>query len=347
MKNYPSSCFVITANIDLDNHNWLPFRFSGKLDGQNNTISNLNISRNIDNQGLFSVLENNAYINNLTIKGITINAENNNCIGALCGNIYYGKDISINNITVILTEKSQIIGMNSVGGIVGYIDYAQNIEIANCYITSASSGYAIKGNNFVGGIAGNTHANYSFANNISACRVSASITGGDYVGGIVGSARYFEIQKCSYNGNIKANEYAGGIAGSSREYPIIACKTIADIISSSYAGGIIGFAEFANIIACYSVGSLNAPEGNGIFGYNKIGTAYLCYTTMSCGLGNTCIDSATTAVSGSGKNTVNLCTNITKHLQEAYSDYASYYNFDNTWMSDGVSCPRLAWENSN
>ena len=69
---------------------------------------------------------------------------------------------------------------------------------------------------------------------------------------------------------------------------------------------------------------------------------------MECGLRNGgYVDSATTASEGSGKNTVNNCTNITEHLKSAYSVYAEYYNFDNTWLYNGVSCPRLAWESGD
>jgi hypothetical protein len=43
---------------------------------------------------------------------------------------------------------------------------------------------------------------------------------------------------------------------------------------------------------------------------------------------------------------------IALHMEEAYSDYADYWNFDNTWTWSGkisgkqrsVRCPRLAWE---
>lgn len=46
------------------------------------------------------------------------------------------------------------------------------------------------------------------------------------------------------------------------------------------------------------------------------------------------------------------CLDITTAMKECYSDYASYWNFDNTWTWRGimngqevsVSCPRLAWE---
>ena len=46
------------------------------------------------------------------------------------------------------------------------------------------------------------------------------------------------------------------------------------------------------------------------------------------------------------------CSDITTYFKELYSDYASYWNFNNQWTWSGtvngqnkqVKCPRLAWE---
>lgn len=49
---------------------------------------------------------------------------------------------------------------------------------------------------------------------------------------------------------------------------------------------------------------------------------------------------------------INETDDIAQKMKEAYSDYAQYWNFDNTWTWTGivdgkqksVICPRLAWE---
>lgn len=53
-----------------------------------------------------------------------------------------------------------------------------------------------------------------------------------------------------------------------------------------------------------------------------------------------------------GTNVKYNCTDITIFLKECYSEYADYWNYNNTWTWKGtidgkevsVSCPRLAWE---
>ena len=71
IKDYYDKNFVLAANIDLDNKNWLPIPdFSGTLDGAGYTIRNLQVSRTDDGQGLFASISGNAVVKNLNIKGV-------------------------------------------------------------------------------------------------------------------------------------------------------------------------------------------------------------------------------------------------------------------------------------
>lgn len=349
MKDYTGNFFELNGNIDLDDYNWLPFDFQGKLDGKGYTISNLNIKRSNSGQGLFSTIGDNTEICNLKIKGVTINAGNIDNVGTLCGAISWGKNITIKNIQVIFTEKSVLNGNNNVGGIIGNIYNANDdIDITDCHVSSVGADYVIKGNNSVGGLIGSATANWrGNILNLTSCTISASIIGGNYVGGVIGYSRYFPIHSCGYAGNLSASNYAGGIAGYLYENSIVASKAIANIVSSNYAGGIVGSHEWGKIIACYTSGTIQASTGDGMFGDKRSSSCYLCYTTMDPGLGYGCYDSAATGSSGFGENTVNNCTNITEHLKSAYSEYAEYYNFNKTWLYNGVSCPRLAWESGD
>lgn len=346
MKDFNDKYFELNANIDLDNHNWLPFEFKGKFDGKGYTISNLRVDRTDQGQGLFSALYEGAKISNLNIKGVKIDAGEISNIGTLCGIIYYGKNITIHNVHVAFTENSVLNGYDNIGGIVGCIRNAnQDINITDCQVTSASSDYVIKGNSCIGGIVGYATANTKkMINTLASCMVSASVVGDKHIGGIVGYSMCFPIQSCGFVGNILANDRAGGIAGYVNDHSVIACKAIANIVSSEHGGGIVGSHEWGQVIACYSSGSIEASTGDGVFGEVRSASCYLCYTTMDCGLGYGCYDSATTGTNGFGTNTVNHCTNITEHLKDAHSEYAEYYDFNNTWLYDGVSCPRLVWE---
>lgn len=86
--------------------------FTGKFDGLDYNIFNLNINRGTEeNVGLFGVVGEGAVINNVTLVGGSITGQNN--VGALAGSVQGGAHIS--NIT----NSASVTGEKNVGGIVG------------------------------------------------------------------------------------------------------------------------------------------------------------------------------------------------------------------------------------
>lgn len=356
IKDYYDKNFVLAANIDLDNKNWLPIPdFTGTLDGAGYTIRNLQVSRTDDGQGLFAKISGNAAVKNLNIKGVYIKAGSNDNIGALAG-VINGKSILIENINVILTENSLILGNDAVGGIVGetWSGNGQLASLTNCHVESVSTDYTIKGNSAVGGILGYARNSDLATLKIEKSTAKVSVYGGDYTGGILGNmsrngAISFQISSCGFDGKVSGGNCVGGIAGYCEQ--IVACKVDAEISGKDLVGGICG-KIYKDLVACYSTGSLTCSSSNVSGMAGGYGPSVLSYTTMSQGLHSDCKDCATTASNGSGSNTATNCTNITEHLKGCYSEYATYWDFNNTWTWSGkvngkttnVSCPRLAWE---
>lgn len=86
--------------------------FTGKFDGLDYNIFNLNINRADENNvGLFGVVGSGAVINNVTLVGGSITGKNN--VGALAGSVQGGAHIS--NVT----NSASVTGASNVGGIVG------------------------------------------------------------------------------------------------------------------------------------------------------------------------------------------------------------------------------------
>lgn len=86
--------------------------FTGKFDGLDYNIFNLNINRADENYvGLFGVVGSGAVINNVTLVGGSITGKNN--VGALAGSVQGGAHIS--NVT----NSASVTGASNVGGIVG------------------------------------------------------------------------------------------------------------------------------------------------------------------------------------------------------------------------------------
>lgn len=353
MRDYADAHFALANNINLDNINWKPFTFLGTLDGKGYSISNLYIKRNDDYQGLFSKVERNGKVRNLTVKGVKIDGSKNHHVGVIAGSNYnrdYGHG-EISNCKVIFISDSFIKGDDYVGGITG------QGSALNCEVLSQSASTVITGDQYVGGISGN--------GTCEICHVSADILGSSEIGGITG---YGSCAMCSFNGIIGGGSHIGGIAGNAWE--IISCRANADIsCTEKGAGGIAGCLSdsSSSIIASYSNGTITASSATaeglgGIVGRrNGYGAVKHSYSTViskndnfdgfgdGCSLADCC---TITKTYRSGTNTQSNCTDITTFMKECYSDYAEYWNYNNTWTWKGtingeevsVSCPKLAWE---
>ena len=366
MEQYSNSSyyFVLANNIDLNRMNWNPFILRGTFDGQGHIISNLYIDRASNYLGLFSKLLSGAKVKNLTIKGVQISAPQYDYIGAIAGysdTSYYNGYIE--NCTIILDESSIIKGKARVGGITG----DNNSSLINCRVTSSSSEYNILGDSYVGGICGEGGCRQ--------CVVTANIKGGSRVGGISGYGG--SIHQCSYQGKLQAIEYVGGLTGYQYNSVSISKANAHIIVDGKYAGGITGYlSSDQTITACYSTGQIDGSSSTvssvgGMVGDSYSARIYSSYSTVHSTIGgfdgispqsyewylrvyDSCTPYTTTVYipNVSEPNVQGNCTDITTFMKSCNSDYASYWNFDNTWTWRGtvngqevsVSCPRLAWE---
>ena len=264
--------FKLMSDIDLTdwieenspNQGWQPIgvsssKFQGIFDGNNHTISNLNINRpSADGVGLFG------YANGATFKNIVIDETTitgNGDVGPVCGNAS-SSTFSNCKVTATINAKGNTVGgiagsasgtftnnkvtnttingNDNVGGIVGYT--------GNATFTSNDVSAMIGGKNQVGGILGNSSSNCSFDNNIVKC----NIVGVDNVGGLIGQIMQNEkvslkTKKCAFYGTIKAHSRVGGVIGlfySFGNCDISNCYSICDIqATGDRIGGILGQKE--------------------------------------------------------------------------------------------------------
>lgn len=364
MKDYNDKCFELANNIDLDNKNWLPFEFKGKLDGKGCTILNLTVNRTTDNQGLFSKLMS-ATVTDVTIKNVNIEAPSNSHIGGLAGNA--DGSTTISNCKILLTEKSQITGNEYVGGMLGDAG-STTVNVSNCSVDySGTSAEVIKGNTSVGGLLGG-------GRQVSSCEVFANIRGAKNVGGIIGyhyGNKDEQIKSCSFKGQISGDEFVGGIVGSAFGN-VTACKADVSLTASKgYGGGIVGKLasnDGEKVTACYSTGTISTNSKGNSFGGIAGATEYyssivFSYSTVSSTASNfdgiigsasrTPEFSASTYPTNCKGTNQGECKDIVTFLKECYqSDYDKYWNYSKTWTWTGtiggsnvnVPCPRLSWE---
>lgn len=149
--------------------------FTGKFDGLDYNIFNLNINRADENNvGLFGVVGSGAVINNVTLVGGSITGGAN--VGALAGSVQGGAHIS--NIT----NSASVTGTSNVGGIAGSSDGSEFTGLINTgTIKAEKSTDASNAGGLIGSMNGGTLGGESY--NLGA--VSAD----NYnVGGLVGHA---------------------------------------------------------------------------------------------------------------------------------------------------------------
>ena len=216
---YEGKHFKQTADIDLNNEtNWTPIGksnnpFKGIFNGDGHQITNLEVTGNSNNAGLFG------YVDGAIIQNCNVTGEVNgyDYVGGVVGNAY---------------GKTQILSCSFRGDVTGEDSYIGGIAgsargtIKNCYALA------------------DVTAKSDFSPNTNEA--------GNYAGGIAGDVFYCTIENCYYSGKVSAKDYAGGIAGYvSGAKTIRNCVSLAESVTgigfvNRIAGQVIGNTSLIN-----------------------------------------------------------------------------------------------------
>ena len=242
-QTYENSYFVLTADIDLANHDWTPIGnsfsdalfgrtdyrlFAGNLDGKGHTVSNISIGTEStplesDVFGLFGATG--GKISNLNLDGITIYGTAKNVSGriiGLAGALAGSASGPIENCHVtklnltMNTPDSGTAAAYWIGGLVGALDGSQHIE--ECSASGTIKELSGKGS--IGGLIGELGraAKITYSHADVALDVKPDYYGGANVGGLIGKGNGKTdaetiIQNCYATGNVTGGAYTGGFAG--------------------------------------------------------------------------------------------------------------------------------------
>ena len=250
-NSYKNEVIKLMQKIDLGNREWTPIgtsmnNFKGIFDGQNYTISNLNVGEESkSNIGLFGYTTDGS-IKNVHVHNADVDGRLN--VGVVAGTPYTS---TYSNIKV--TGNVTVDGMAYVGGVLGknvYADVtnvtvdvdegsyvnANSVENETAYRTYVGGviGFMGEGNHTVsnvtsnidvigstcdiGGITGIAHYNNTFVNCFSSGDVTQTTYEGDNleIGGIAGvwhneDNTSVTLDKCVYTGTLKVNGYTGSL----------------------------------------------------------------------------------------------------------------------------------------
>lgn len=291
-QTYENSYFVLTADIDLANHDWTPIGnsfsdalfggtdyslFAGNLDGKGHTIFNISIGTEStplqsDVFGLFGATS--GKISNLNLDGVTICGTAKNVSGyviGLAGALAGSAGGSIENCHVtklnmtMNTPDSGVAAAYWIGGLVGALDGSQHIEecSASGKVTEKSGKGSIGG--LIGELGRAAKITYSHAD--VALDVKSDYYGGADVGGLIGKGNGDKdpatvISNCYATGNVTGGAYSGGFAGSLWGLNIKNCYATGDVTGAAvsmatFAGtdASAGYA-YGSVTNCYTIGKV-------------------------------------------------------------------------------------------
>ncbi|HZW49997.1 MAG TPA: hypothetical protein VFF80_07710 [Bacillota bacterium] len=262
-NEYVNTYFIQTANLDLNNIDWLP------IGGEHRVV----LSGESTLKATTTVFKGHYNGNGFFLCHLKTDIERSET--GLFGSVANG---SLENISVY---QSDVQGTKNVGGIVGK---AVSEVITACYyhgkLTCASQ--------LGGGIAGSiVSAQVNSCGNMASiyCNLPVELYSigrelGAWIGGITGSASYSDITDCFNSGAVQGFAVAmGGIVGDiSSRVSLERCFNTGAISSSceAFVGGIIGSGraftrgiadEVENsIIDCYNLGKISAQNAHGVGG---------------------------------------------------------------------------------
>jgi hypothetical protein len=172
-------------------------------------------------------------------------------------------------------------------GRIGEYPTISNIVIENCSIVGGI------GSDYVGPIAGQ-----STSGTIRQCGASGNVTGGAYVGGIVGAAAW-NIYECNSSCAVTGTIYCGGIAGTC-DYMGNSYST-GMVTADDYAGGICGSSSNGTVFESYSTGKVVCPgtHSGGLLGNRLPGSVTNCFWDMDT-------SERATSAGGIGKTTAEM-----------------------------------------
>lgn len=154
-----------------------------------------------------------------------------------------GTPAEISNIT--LEGNCFFNSTNSSGGIVGY----NQGEISGCRIVS--SNVVVKGEMFVGSIAGQSFGSVNYCESMANVELSESVNASPVLGGLVGKT--YKPVTGDFSGTIKGRGTIGGLVGHAVSYEAeISGRNFGEITTtnnSSTVGGIVGNADTNSMVA--------------------------------------------------------------------------------------------------
>src|SRR6056297_3560678 len=212
-------------------------------------------------------------------------------------------------------------------------------SVSNGTINHCSASGSISGNEFIGGLVGENLG--TIKNSYSSCTVTSQ-NSPSYIGGLIGYNRD-SVLNCYSTGDISGVDYIGGLVGyNDWKIPIINSYSRSNVTGDSVVGGLAGWNVSGFITNCYSTGTVTGNQKiGGLVAklYPPTTTTHSYWDKETSGID--------TSVEGTGRSTAEML-NDTTYLNNTWDFVCEDANGTaNVWaMLDGMNdgYPILAWQ---
>ena len=149
---------------------------------------------------------------------------------------------TITGLTVDLPNQGYVGLIGCLGGTV------QNLTLA---------GVEINGSGYVGGVAGGN------SGTVTGCAVSGKVSGNSlYIGGVVGyNAQRCTVTGCYAAGDVSGGDYVGGVVGCNIGTVTACYHTAGEVSGNGGVGGVVGQCADGSVTVCYWSNNLDAGIG--------------------------------------------------------------------------------------
>lgn len=212
-NTFENYTFKLTADIDLNHHEWKPigssYQFKGTFDGQNHTVSNMKCTTS-QCAGLFGQLQG-ATVQDVTVSGSVSFAATTKVgyLGGIAGNVVSSTITGCTNRCTVSATGNE--NQSYVGGIAGYVINQDNRGTCTLTGNTNTGSVSTSENRYsnAGGIIGNAVSNVSNS--------SITLTGNTYDGGTPSDVC---IGKCSFANGGTITIDAKNDATNGKPYPV-------------------------------------------------------------------------------------------------------------------------------
>ncbi|WP_420384298.1 MBG domain-containing protein [Novosphingobium sp.] len=184
-----------------------------------------------------------------TISGLSINLPTSNYVGL------FGQVNDAAALQNIILSSANVTGQSYVGGVVGNIagtnETIYNIDFSG-NVTGSGSGQ------YVGGIIGSSYQSNPNSP-LMLLNSSGSVTGGNFVGGLIGLAQSY-VYNSSSSSTVVGVDLVGGLIGFSEDNALKNVFATGSVTGTQAVGGLLGD-EYGSLTNAYSSGAVNVTNG--------------------------------------------------------------------------------------